>query len=149
MDITVREAAVSDAAAVSRLILDLLGFVVADPSSREGEAFAATVTPTSVAERIAAPGFRCWVAETGGALAGFIAVRDGSHLYHLFVDVRCHRHGVARVLWQHARASLPACTFTVNALLSAVPVYERFGFVPAGPPQTSEGLSFMAMTCTV
>ena len=39
MDITVREAVVSDAAEVSRLILDLLGFVVADPSSREGEAF--------------------------------------------------------------------------------------------------------------
>lgn len=149
MDITVREAVVSDAAEVSRLILDLLGFVVADPSSREGEAFAATVTPAAVAERIAASGFRCWVAEAGGTLAGFIAVRDGSHLYHLFVDARCQRHGVARALWQQARASLPGRTFSVNALLSAVPVYERLGFVRAGPAQTSEGLSFMAMTCAV
>lgn len=149
MDITLREAGEADAEAVSRLILGLLGFVVADPSSPEGEAFAATVAPGAVAERIAASSFRCWVAESGSELVGFIAVRDPSHLYHLFVDACCHRHGIGRALWQHARANLPRCTFTVNALLSAVPVYERLGFVPAGSPECTQGLHFMAMTCAV
>lgn len=43
------------------------------------------------------------VAVVDGELAGFVAVRDRSHLFHLFVGKRWHRRGVARALWETAR----------------------------------------------
>jgi predicted GNAT family N-acyltransferase len=35
--------------------------------------------------------------------------------------------------------------FTVNSSLSAVPVYQAFGFVPAGSIQSMHGISFLPM----
>jgi predicted GNAT family N-acyltransferase len=67
----------------------------------------------------------------------------------LFV-VRAHqRQGLGRLLWQQALREL--CTpnsekvFTVNSSLPAVPVYRSFGFVPAGSPQSVDGISFLPM----
>lgn len=87
--------------------------------------------------------------DADGALAGFIAVRDNSHLFHLFVGKRWQRRGLAQRLWDTARAA--ALTrggdgaFTVNASNYAVPVYEAFGFVRVGPTQCVKGLYFNPM----
>lgn len=89
------------------------------------------------------------VAMIDGEMAGFVAVRDRSHLFHLFVGKRWHRRGVARALWETAReAALGAGgdgSFTVNASNFAVPVYEAFGFVRVGPTQCVKGLFFNPM----
>jgi GNAT superfamily N-acetyltransferase len=74
-----------------------------------------------------------------GELAGFIAVRERSHVYSLYVDSRFHRRGIARRLWEVARdAALgpghPGA-FTVNASNHALPFYAALGFVPTAPTQ--------------
>lgn len=78
-------------------------------------------------------------AEVDGVLAGFIAVRERSHVYSLYVDSRFHRRGIARRLWETARASaLDAAhpgVFTVNASNHALPFYAALGFVPTAPAQ--------------
>jgi ribosomal protein S18 acetylase RimI-like enzyme len=86
-----------------------------------------------------AKGFVYHVAEVDGELAGFIAVRERSHVYSLYVDKRFHRRGIARALWDAARAAAigpghPGF-FTVNASNHALPFYASLGFVPTAPTQ--------------
>lgn len=101
--------------------------------------------------RLLDAGFVYHVADIGGEVAGFVAVRERRHLYHLFVAKHHHGSGIARALWNHARAvaapSGPAA-FTVNAALHAVGVYESFGFMREGQEQCVNGLRFQPMTLT-
>jgi len=96
-----------------------------------------------------ARGHACHVALDGDQLAGFIAIRDNSHLFHLFVGTAWQRQGLARGLWRVARAAAIARggdgNFTVNASNYAVPAYERLGFVRVAPTQCVKGLSFNPM----
>ena len=90
-------------------------------------------------------------AEADGALVGLVAMRDHSHLYHLFVAPAWQGRGLARALWQQVRqAALEAGNpgrFTVNASVNAVPVYGRFGFVATGPRVEKNGIAFVPMVC--
>lgn len=96
-----------------------------------------------------AAGYVYHVACVGDALAGFIAVRELTHLYHLFVDKRWHRRGIARALWAHGRdAALAAGNpgfFTVNSSNYALPVYAALGFVPTEPLQFKNSLYYTPM----
>lgn len=98
-----------------------------------------------MAERICGPTYRHYVAESDAGLSGFIALRDESHVYHLFVRTDLHRQGVARALWEYAKSCSSHRRFTVNSSLFAVAVYERFGFVATDIPQTKNGLAFVPM----
>jgi GNAT superfamily N-acetyltransferase len=86
-----------------------------------------------------ATGYVYHVAEIDDELAGFIAVRERSHVYSLYVDKAFHRRGVARRLWEAARdAALGpghSGAFTVNSSNHAVPFYAALGFVPTAPTQ--------------
>ena len=86
------------------------------------------------------------VADIDGALAGFISIRPPHHLFHLFVAERWHRRGVARALWDAARAqAAPGAAFTVNASPYAVPAYAALGFRCDGPPQCRNGVPYQPM----
>ncbi|WP_332876343.1 GNAT family N-acetyltransferase [Massilia sp. S19_KUP03_FR1] len=88
------------------------------------------------------------VAEIEGRLAGYIALRPPSHVFHLFVDHRWHRRGVARALWRAACAqAAPAAIFTVNSSPYAVPAYEALGFRCDGAAQCRNGVTFQPMVC--
>ena len=97
-----------------------------------------------------AHGFRYHVAESGGRIIGFVGVRDNKHLFHLFVVNDCQREGLGRRLWAVAREACIAAgnsgPFTVNSSNNAVPVYERLGFVPAGPTKNHGGVLYNPMT---
>jgi len=87
-----------------------------------------------------AEGFVYHVAEVDGELAGFIAIRQRSHVYSLYVDKRFHRRGIARKLWAVAREAALGSdhpgAFTVNSSNHAVPFYESLGFVRTAPVQS-------------
>lgn len=89
------------------------------------------------------------VAEIDGELAGFIAIRERQHLYHMFVAKRFHRRGVARALWDVARRAAIVAggdgSFTVNASNYALPVYQAMGFQRSAPMQCVNGLYFNPM----
>lgn len=90
------------------------------------------------------------VAEIDGAIAGFIAIRARTHLFHMFVAAEHHGKGISRKLWEAARAaSGHAGTFTVNASDHALPVYLAFGFAPTAPRTTMRGVSFTPMALLV
>src|SRR6266513_1288786 len=138
-----------DADAIARLIASFQSELTDDPSGAGAEAYLASVSAQAEREYLTSPRYRYLLAYAGSQLAGFIAIRDGSHLFHLFVERAHQRPGLARVLWERALHELgpPEShgAFTVNSSLSAVPVYQAFGFAPAGSLQSVHGISFLHM----
>ena len=137
----------SDAERVAGLITSFQSELTNDPSGTGAERFLASVSVQAEREYLASPRYRYLLAFSDSEFAGFIAIRDSSHLFHLFVGRAHQRQG--SLLWQQALREVCAPNsegvFTVNSSLSAVPVYRSFGFAPAGSMQSVEGISFLPM----
>ena len=120
-----------------------------DPSGADAEVYLVSVSVQAEREYLASERYGYLLAYSEWQLAGFIAIRDGSHLFHLFVERSRQRQGIARRLWERALKELCVPTsdggFTVNSSLSAVPVYQAFGFVPSESIQRVHGISFLPM----
>jgi GNAT superfamily N-acetyltransferase len=138
-----------DADAIAGLIASFQSELTDDPSGAGAEEYLASVSVRAEREYLASARYRYLLAYWGSQLVGFIAIRDGSHLFHLFVERAHQRQGIARILWERALRELCAPSsegaFTVNSSLSAVPVYQAFGFAPAGSLQSVHGISFLPM----
>jgi GNAT superfamily N-acetyltransferase len=141
----------ADAKAIAGLIASFQSELTDDPSGAGAEEYLASVSVKAEREYLASERYRYLLAYSDSQLAGFIAIRDGSHLFHLFVERSYQRQGIARRLWERALRDLCAPggdgDFTVNSSLSGVPVYQAFGFVPAGSIQRMHGISFLPMRC--
>lgn len=145
MNFVIRQAKASDAGEISALITGWAYHYLDDPASPEAAPFLETLTLSATAARIDSPSFRYYVTENPAGLCGVIALRDGLHLYHLFVREDAQQQGVARALWEHAKSRSGSDRFIVNSSLPAVSVYERFGFVASGAPQSKNGLTYVPM----
>lgn len=112
--------------------------ILHESTSEDGAKFLAEQGEEGM-RRFFASGYVYHGAEVEGTLAGFIAIRERSHVYSLYVDSRFHRRGIARRLWEAACAAAltpghPGA-FTVNASNHALPFYTALGFVPTAPMQ--------------
>jgi GNAT superfamily N-acetyltransferase len=138
-----------DAEAIAGLIASFQSELTDDPSGAGAEGYLASVSVEAEREYLASPRYRYLLAYSGSQLSGFIAIRDRCHLFHLFVERAHQRQGIARRLWERALRDLCAPNsdggLTVNSSLSAVPVYQAFGFVPTGSTQSMHGISFLTM----
>ena len=145
----IRRASIADAEAISRLVRGLSDSFFQSPGGAGAEPFFASTTPSAIAKNLAAANFDCVVAAEGDALVGYVALRDGRHLYHLFVASGHQGRGLARMLWdivrRRAQESGNPGEFTVNASMNAVPVYERFGFKATSEIVRSHGLVYLPM----
>jgi GNAT superfamily N-acetyltransferase len=148
--VILREARPDDAEAISGLIASLSRYALADPDQPQAAAeFFRTVAPAAIAGALASDRYRYHVAEVDGVLAGVVGVRDGAHLYHLFVAEPFHGQGIGERLWDAARRDARARgnpgRFTVNSSLYAIPVYTRFGFVATDEEQVKDGVAYLPM----
>jgi len=148
-NLILRAGTVADAPAVGALVMDLLPFLTIDPQGRGAESFVANIDAAAQERYLAAPAFRYQLAWRGNALAGFVAMRDNGHLFHLFVDRALHGQGLGRRLWELARDEALALgnpgVFTVNASDHALAMYTRLGFVPTGPREEQRGIAWTSM----
>jgi ribosomal protein S18 acetylase RimI-like enzyme len=137
----------ADIPAVAALFKALAEEFIVHESDAEGAAMFLRENDEAALRRFIGAGTHVYhVAETDGAIAGFIAMRDRSHIFHLFVAKACHGQGLARRLWDVAReASGHAGAFTVNASNHALDVYTKFGFVRTAPMQCAKGLYYNPM----
>lgn len=139
----------ADVPAVSGLMWQLSKeFIVHHSSAGDAAAFARENDENGIRGFVAG-GTVYRVAEVDGAIAGFIAIRENKHVFHMFVDKAHHRKGVARALWDCARqgaidAGNPGL-FTVNASNYALPVYEALGFVRTDVTQCKNGIYYNPM----
>jgi ribosomal protein S18 acetylase RimI-like enzyme len=140
----------ADLPAVARLLNLLSREFIVHESTPEGAATFLRENDEEAIRGYIGMGHVYHVAESDdGEIAGFIAVRDHSHLFHMFVGAKFQRQGVGRRLWEVARAQAIAAggsgSFTVNASNYAVPVYEALGFLQSAPMQCVKGLYFNPM----
>jgi ribosomal protein S18 acetylase RimI-like enzyme len=139
----------SDVEQAGRLLRELSTEFILHESTTEGAATFLRENDEAAIRRYIDIGHVYHVAEIDGEIAGFIAVRDRSHLFHMFVGVKWQGQGLARKLWNMARGSAIADggsgVFTVNSSNYALPVYEALGFVRTAPMQCLKGLYFNPM----
>ena len=142
-----------DLPAVAGLLSALAREFIVHESAPEGAATFLRENDEEGIRRYIGMGHVYHVAESDGEIAGFIAVRERKHLFHMFVGVKWQRQGVGRELWEVARAAAieggGSGDFTVNASNFAVPVYEAMGFVRTAPTQCVKGLFFNPMALSL
>ena len=145
----IRPANVKDASAISDLIKRLSPFFIAHPDGAGTEPFFAKMSAEKTAQLISSSNCSYWVAEVDGQFVGVVAMRDHTHLFHLFVDERFHRMGIATQLWDVAKAFAQKAGnkqgFTVNSSPYAVQLYERLGFKAVGERSEKDGILFIPM----
>lgn len=141
-----RPAHSDDAAAISALVRLFTCEFTVNPDGSGAEEFLASVSTEAEAGYISDPRYLYLTAFAGDVLAGFIAIRDRCHVFHLFVAPQFQRQGLATRLWQAALSAVPDLeNLTVNSSPSALPLYERFGFVKTGPQVEMHGICFVPM----
>lgn len=148
MSILIRTAIESDAPAVSELIEALAGYFASGSVSQISQKFWDSISVEAVTKRIASPDFCCFVAEDNNGLSGFVAFRNPSHLFHLFVATRAQSQGLGRLLWLKVLDLSVSSKITVNSSIFAIPFYQRLGFVRLGPDKSEDGISYSPMVFT-
>lgn len=145
----IRPATIADAEAISALIIELSDPFYTSPTRDGAEPFLASVSTEAQRNYMAAGNFSYHVAESDGRLVAVVALRDNSHLFHLFVAKPLQGSGLARRLWNIVKTNAMAAgnpgQFTVNSSPNAVPIYEKFGFVRRGEVQYMHGISCQPM----
>jgi ribosomal protein S18 acetylase RimI-like enzyme len=147
-----RTAVQSDAPQLAALIASFQALLTVDREGRGAEQFLESVSEQAIRGYIASERYRYIVADVDGSVAGFVAVRDRSHLFHLFV-ARAHQgNGLGRSLWNEALRHIPEQAgpkqITVNSSPNAVAFYAHLGFAQVSSPVEKHGVVFIPMRLT-
>lgn len=78
-------------------------------------------------------------------LIGMIATKDSSHIALFFVDVKYHKKGIGRKLYQYVTKQNNTGYLTVNSSPYAHEVYKHLGFFDTDTKQSVNGLIFYPM----
>ncbi|WP_370981130.1 GNAT family N-acetyltransferase [Agaribacterium sp. ZY112] len=140
----IRKAELEDAAVISRLISSLSHLYLQDSSAQLPEWFAKTLCIAELERRLKDSHFEHYVFLTGSEITGYIAIKDGHHLYHLFVAEHQQRKGIAKQLWKHA--STTSDTYTVRSSINAIPFYKHLGFKESAAQANKSGIAYQCMT---
>ncbi len=139
----------TEIAAVAALLRAASEEFIVNKSSPEAAAAFLNENDESCIRAFILAGTAYYVAELDGALAGFIALRENKHVFHVFVDKRYHRRGIARAMFERVRRDAIAAgnpgLFTVNASNYAVTLYEKLGFVRTDGTLCKNGLAYNPM----
>ena len=144
-----RSGKATDAESLALLIASFQREITVHPDGIGAERYLASVSRDAMRDYLESSRYSYIVAECEEALLGFMALRDGSHVFHMFVAKDQQRKGVATRLWQEIKAqalsSGAPSRFTVNSSLGALQVYRAFGFEPTGEVASMNGISFVPM----
>jgi len=152
-NLKIRAATPEDSESISKLVWRLSAEYIVEEFSQQGKAtLFESMTPAAIRKYIQS-GYRYHVAEVKKQLVGVVAVKDNTHLYHLFVAQDYQRQGIASSLWQLAKQECleqgnPG-EFTVNSSSHAQGVYESMGFVAQSGPQDKNGVIYIPMKLTI
>jgi ribosomal protein S18 acetylase RimI-like enzyme len=144
-----RAATISDAEQLAALIISHRALLTLDPEGHGAERFFESVSEPAIRSYIASDRYDYTVLESNKKILGFIAIRDQSHLFHLFVAREHRGKGIGRQLWESALGKADASqnqqVFTVNSSLNAVAVYRKFGFKEVSARVEAHGVAYIPM----
>jgi GNAT superfamily N-acetyltransferase len=147
-----RQAQIADASAVSALVqAGFNEFVAPDWEPQAQQVFMAQSSAERFVSLIPEATFAA-VAEVEGRIAGFILLTQPTLLSFLFVEAVMHKRGVARLLWEAARAHIEVAhptvkTVELNSSPHAVAAYRALGFYPISEPFRRGGCLATRMAC--
>ncbi|MBC8875122.1 MAG: GNAT family N-acetyltransferase [Planctomycetes bacterium] len=146
---TLRNATLDDASAISRFVTDLATEHIAPSLTDNGLShLLASMNLESTQARIE-DGWLHILQISDRDILGLIVVKPPAHLYHLFVDTPAQRSGVGRRLFRVADERTLRDNGirieTVNSSLNAIDAYRRLGFVTSGAVVDVEGVRFQPM----
>ncbi|MDD2887249.1 MAG: GNAT family N-acetyltransferase [Aliarcobacter sp.] len=99
----------------------------------------------SFKERILSEEYEHFVYVIKDEIVGFIAIKDKTRLFHLFVDEKYHKKGIAKELWQYIKENFDVSNMSVNSSIYAIKTYESFGFEISGEQKEYLGLKYQPM----
>jgi GNAT superfamily N-acetyltransferase len=145
----IRSAIEEDAEEISRLIKSAAHCFTVNADGSGAEDFLKLIEPQAIRKYIEATEFQYFAGLVQDQIVGVVAIREKQHLFHLFVAEPYQGKGLARKLWEHAKHVVIAASntqrITVNSTVSAVPVYERFGFNKIGGKTEAKGIAYIPM----
>lgn len=134
-----------DISEIANLVSSLSHFYLENEKNELPNWFAQTLTEKAFAARVQSEQYQNFIYRLDGHLAGYLAFKGNSHLYHLFVDEKHQGKGIAHGLWRYAIKQCVAEVYTLRSSLFAIPVYQRFGFEIIGEAQEKDGIGFQTM----
>jgi ribosomal protein S18 acetylase RimI-like enzyme len=131
-----------DAQRLSALSSGLLGVIF---DTKVPELFFEDFTTEEFEKRISCSWYKHFGYVIDNSIVGYISIKDNKHLYHLFVDEKYQKQGIAKKLWEFVKENIEFETMTTNASLSAINVYESFGFEIDAKVQIHNELKYQPM----
>lgn len=144
----IRVASTTDAVALNQLVGSLSDSLLEDGYPALPEWFSEMISLKAFEARLQSDVFYHAVCEVDGRIVGYLSLKEMKErfqVYHLFVAKPYQRRGISRTLWSHVTERLGPSEYFVRSSLSAVPVYQAFGFVKVGEAQTQDGILFQPM----
>ncbi|WP_415755735.1 GNAT family N-acetyltransferase [Pseudomonas leptonychotis] len=141
----IQNAEIHDAGEVAKLVRGLSNYYLEKENGELPIWLSDSITDSAFLRRFNDREYHNYIFKTGGLVVGYICIKNGFHLYHLFVSAEFHKKGIAKNLWEHAIKSLSINNCTVRSSLYAVPVYSRLGFVISGHAESKEDIGYQPM----
>jgi len=146
--VNIRRANLSDAPAISQLILSLVKEFISHEYTQQGEqVMINSMSETAITHNINR-GLEYFVAlkpNTRQPLIGVLAIKNKNHIYHLFVDKNHHHQNIAKQLWQHYLALEDVSQCSVNSSKYAIGFYQSIGFKATDDVYEKEGVTCYPM----
>lgn len=138
---------------MASLLLGEAPLITLSPDGTGADLVLASMRSDAIAQNMTGGRYCYWVrmSPDDRSVQGLIALRDGTHLYQLFVRSGLHRQGIGKMLWQRMLMDWPnpwprPKQISVNASPYGLPAYESFGFEPTGPRTEINGIAFVPMS---
>jgi ribosomal protein S18 acetylase RimI-like enzyme len=141
----IKEAQTLDALRLSQLTHELTPYIFEEEVPKW---FEEELSKESFEKRILSTEYEHFVYVQENKIVGFIAIKDKNRLFHLFVDSRYHKKGIAKALWHYIKEQFDVSNMSVNASLYAIKTYESFGFIANGEQSEYLGLTYQPMKYT-
>ena len=141
----IRKAKIDDAKEIKLLVHSLSHFYLEDNITSLPVWFLSSLKLSEFELRLSSQNFSNYVYTESDSIIGYISVKDGSHIYHLFVSEEHQRKGISAALWKHVLEKTESKLFTVRSSVYAVPVYKSFGFKNSGSIAIKDSIQFQSM----
>ena len=134
-----------DAEEVSKVVVSSFLYSVADHLPDEGIAtFMDISSPESFRKRLNEDNLM-FISESVDGIKGIVELKEGRHVAMMFVLPEMQCMGIGRELIEEALKYSRTDTVTVNASLTSVIAYEKYGFEIVGPEEVKQGLRYRPM----
>ena len=133
---------IKDSEDLSKLSNSLLSFIF---EKNAPQWFVDELSVKSFEDRIADDVYEDFVYIMDKKIVGILTIKDKNQIFHLFVDAKYHKRGIAKKLWEFTKTNYKIKNMKVNASLYAIKIYESFGFIKSGEEKFFKELKYQPM----